>query len=146
MDAPAASLNPSDYLMKTSYKLVAAGIVVGAATVHLLNTGYADWNSGADMAYVMGLIYMFFSKEQTEDERVQLLKLKAICVAFFNGWAVTGIVRFIVYLQDRSVPPRTMSAYDAMFVTLVIALGLFHYWRWQDGREDKGASEDVAKR
>lgn len=137
MDVPAAMPNRTDHPMKSSYKLVAAGMVVAAATVHLLNTGYTDWNAGADMAYVMGLIYLFFSKEQTEDERVQLLKLKAICVAFFNGWAVTGIVRFGVYLQDRSTPPRTMSAYDAMFLTLVIALALFHWWRWQDGRAER---------
>jgi hypothetical protein len=124
--------------MKTSHKLFAAGLIVIVAAVHLLNTGYADWNAGADMVYVMGLIYLFFSKEKIEDERVKHLKLKAICVAFFNGWAVTGIVRFIVYLQDRSVPPRTMSAYDAMFVTLVIALGLFHTWQWRDGRATAG--------
>lgn len=123
--------------MKTSYKIIAALLIVAAAATHLLNTGYADWNSGADMVYVMGLIYLFFSKEKIEDERVQLLKLKAICVAFFNGWAITGLVRFVVYLQDRSTPPRTMSAYDVMLVTLVIAFGLFHFWRWQDGRVAK---------
>ena len=123
--------------MKTYVKVIAASLIVVAASVHLLHTGYADWNAGADLAYVMGLIYLFFSKEQVEDERVQHLKLKAICVAFFNGWAITGVVRFMVYLQDRSKPPATMSAYDAMFLTLVIALGLFHYWRWQDGRSLK---------
>ncbi|HEX2861693.1 MAG TPA: hypothetical protein VHN79_08635 [Lacunisphaera sp.] len=122
--------------MKSSHKLFAALLIMAVATIHLLNTGYADWNSGADMVYVMGLTYLFFSKEGIEDERVQILKLKAIGLAFFNGWAVTGIVRFVVYLQDRSVPPRTMSAYDVMFVTLLIALALFHWWRWQDGRAD----------
>lgn len=123
--------------MKTSIKLSAALLIVAAATVHLFNTGYRDWNAGADMAYVMGLLYLFFSKEKIEDERVQLLKLKAICIAFFNGWAVTGAVRFVVYLQDRSTPPRTMSAYDVMFVTLIIALACFHFWRWQDGRAER---------
>jgi hypothetical protein len=126
--------------MKTSYKIVAALFIVIVASVHLLNTGYADWNSGADMVYVMGLMYLFFSKERIEDERVQMLKLRALCVAFFNAWAITGIVRFGVYLQDRSVPPQTMSAYDVLFVTLIIALGLFHYWRWQDGRAGNAAS------
>jgi hypothetical protein len=92
------------------------------------------------MVYVMGLMYLFFSKERIEDERVQMLKLRALCVAFFNAWAITGIVRFGVYLQDRSVPPQTMSAYDVLFVTLIIALGLFHYWRWQDGRAGNAAS------
>ena len=125
--------------MKTSYKIgLALGVII-IAIVHLFNSGYRDWNAGADMAYVMGMIALFFSKEPVEDERVRLLKLKAICVAFFHAWALTGIVRFAVYLQDRSVTPRTMSAYDSMFVTLVIALGLFHYWRWQDGREKPSA-------
>lgn len=121
--------------MKASYKIAAVLMIVAIAAIHLLNTGYRDWNAGPDTIYVMGLLYLFFSKESVEDERVQLLKLKAIGVAFFNAWAITSVVRFGVYLQDRSTPPRTMSAYDVMFVALVIALGLFHYWRWQDGRQ-----------
>jgi len=125
--------------MKTSYKLAAALLIVVVAAVHLLSSGYRDWNSGPDLIYVMGLIYLFFSKETIEDERVQLLKLKAIGIAFFNAWAITGVVRFGVYLQDRSTPPRTMSAYDVMFVTLALALALFNFWRWQDGRSQPEA-------
>lgn len=120
--------------MKTSYKLAATLLIVAGAVFHLLNSSYRDWNSGPDVIYVMGLIYLFFSKETIEDERVQLLKLKSIGIAFFNAWAITGVVRFGVYQQDRSTPPQTMSAYDVMFVALVIALALFHFWRWQDGR------------
>ncbi len=123
--------------MKTSYKLAAALLIVAGAVVHLLNSSYRDWSSGPDVIYVMGLIYLFFSKETIDDERVQLLKLKSIGIAFFYAWAITGVVRFWVYQQDRSRPPQTMSAYDVMFVALVIALALFHFWRWQDSRGAK---------
>lgn len=117
-------------------KIKIAGVVgiALAAGAHLLNNGYADWNAGADTAYVLVLLLLFFSRETADDERVQELKLKALTVGFFSGWAVVGAARFAVYLQDRHVAPRTMSAYDAMFVMLLIAHALFRFWRFQDGR------------
>jgi hypothetical protein len=115
--------------------------VLIAACTHLLNTGYDDWNAGADTAYVLLLLWLFFSKERIEDERVRELKLKAMFIAFAAGWAVAGALRFMSYLQDRSVPPRTLSAYDVMFAMLIIAHALFQYWRYQDGRQSETATQ-----
>ena len=120
--------------LPTKIKLAGVVVVAVAALVHLWNTGYRDWSAGADTAYVLVLLLLFFSRETANDERVQALKLKALTIGFFAGWAIVGAVRFGVYLQDRSVPPRTMSAYDAMFAMLLIAHALFHFWRFQDGR------------
>ena len=120
--------------LPSKVKAVGVAVVVLAAGVHLLNSGYRDWNAGADTAYVLALLLLFFSKETHDDERVQELKLKAVTIGFFVGWVVVGAVRFGVYLQNRSVTPRTMSAYDAMLVMLLIAHALFHFWRYQDGR------------
>lgn len=125
--------------MTSKAKLIAVALIVALAAIHLLNTGYRDWNAGADTAYVMGLLFLFFAREKPDDERVQSLKLRAMFVAFMVGWAVTGAIRFAVYLQDRSVAPKTMSAFDAMFVILVVGHGLFQYWRFQDGRENDDA-------
>ena len=47
--------------------------------------------------------------------------------------APTGALRFASYLQDRAAVPRTISAYDVMFIVLVAANALFHYWRHADG-------------
>jgi hypothetical protein len=105
-----------------------------AAAIHLLNTGYADWSAGADTFYVMVLLILFFAPERIDDERVQELKLRSLTVAFAFGWATAGALRFASYLQDRDAVPRTISAYDAMFVVLLAANALFHFWRYADGR------------
>lgn len=122
-------------MIPTKLKLIGSLLVCIVAVVHLLNTGYRDWNSGADTAYVLGLLFLFFTRERIEDERVRALKLKALTVAFVAGWAVVGTIRFAIYLDDRAVIPPSPSAYDAMFLMLVIAHALFHWWRFQDGRD-----------
>ena len=118
----------------TRFKPTAAAVVVIAASIHLHNTGYRDWSSGADLAYVFALVLLFFSRETEQDERVQDLKLKAVMVGCFTGWATTGIVRFVDYLRVRPAIPTTMSAYDLLFIILLISIGCFHFWRWRDGR------------
>lgn len=127
-------LNPVFRFPGSRWKLPLAGAIAVAAAVHLLNTGYADWNAGADTAYVLGLLWLFFSRETIDDERVRELKLKSLWIAFYVGWAVTGVVRFSVYLQDRFTIPRTMSAYDVLFVMLLLAHASFHILRHRDGR------------
>ena len=122
-------------------------MAVGIATgVHLLNTGDRDWNAGAAAAHVAALLLLFFAKETIEDERVRDLKLKALAVAFFAGWAVNGAIRFAVYLRDRFAIPRTMSAYDARLVMLIIAHALFHFCRFQDGPPDGMNAGDESRR
>ena len=122
-------------LLPASAKAVIALLVTLAAVVHLLNSGYADWRAGADTFYVMVLLFVFFSREQTDDERVRELKLRALMVAFVSGWAFAGAVRFASYLQDRQAVPKVPSAYDAMFVMLVVANGLYLLWHHRDGRD-----------
>ncbi len=121
-------------MIPAKFKLLGFIIILLAAAAHLLNTGYRDWSSGADTAYVLGLLFLFFARDKIEDERVQSLKLKALTVAFCAGWAVVGTIRFILYLDARPVTPPSVSAYDAMILMLVIAHALFHWWRFQDGR------------
>jgi hypothetical protein len=120
--------------ISTRTRIIAFAAVVCTAAVHLFNSGYADWSSGADTAYVMGLLVLFFAGESTDDERIRSLKLKAIYVAFFNGWAVVGAIRFVSYLNTEVGPPRSPSAYDAMFIILAVAFLLFQYWRFRDGQ------------
>jgi len=86
-----------------------------------------------------GLMMIFFAKERIEDERVQQLKMKAMFSAMSSGIGVTFIAyktAFMV-LRGPSVGRPEMSAYEFLAGVLVIALALFHYWRWQDGRTDK---------
>lgn len=126
--------------MKTTYKIIAGLLIVAAAIVHLLNTGYRDWDSGGNTAYVLGLLFLFFWKERMEDERVRELKLKALTVAFAIGYAVTFGSKLALSFKGKGDIPRSLSAYDLMFVMLVAAHALFYYWRWQDGRTIKSES------
>lgn len=120
-------------------KAVAVVAVALLAPVHLSNSGYEDWHSGADTAYVLALLLLFRAKEPVEDERVQALRLRALSLAFFGGWVLAGVGRFAVYLQNTEVSPRTMSAYDVMFAMLLLAHALFRWWRFQDGRVEEPA-------
>ena len=121
-------------LLPASAKAAIVLLVTLGAVVHLMNSGYADWRAGADTFYVMVLLFVFFSRERDDDERVQELKLRALMVAFVSGWAFAGGFRFASYLQDRQAVPKVPSAYDAMFVMLVVANGLYLLWHHRDGR------------
>lgn len=98
--------------MKTTYKIIAGLLIVAAAIVHLLNTGYRDWDSGGNTAYVLGLLFLFFWKERMEDERVRELKLKALTVAFAIGYAVTFGSKLALSFKGKGDIPRSLSAYD----------------------------------
>jgi carbon starvation protein CstA len=76
---------------------------------------------------------LFFLPERIDDERVRSLKLKAVSFAFGSGFLLLAWVeRFAVNLFKH-----TLTVYDFIAFVTGIALGLFHYWRWQDGRAEK---------
>ena len=122
-------------LLPATAKAAIVVLVTLGAAVHLMGSGYADWRAGADTFYVMVLLFVFFSRERDDDERVRELKLRALMVAFVTGWAFAGAFRFASYLQDRQAVPKVPSAYDAMFVMLVVANGLYLLWHHRDGRD-----------
>jgi len=96
----------------------------------------ATW-SGASVMIAGCLLGAFLRREKIEDERVEHLKLKAIrsgltlaaIVVFLQAWAVKVLSR------DRAAV-HYLSAFDLLIIAMVVALSLFHYWRWQDGRAD----------
>jgi hypothetical protein len=120
--------------MKTHHKLIAAPLVIAAAVVQFLVLGYADWHHGGSAPYVGGLLFLYFSREEIEDERVRALKLQALTVAFVAGFGAAVLAKLLVAARLVSSLPRVISAFDFMFVMLVVAFGLYHFWRWQDGR------------
>lgn len=79
----------------------------------------------------------FVAKERVDDERVQQLKMKAMFTAMSSGFVVTFVAHHYLYVFMRgtlnSLPP-TMTAWEFLACILLIALGLFHDWRWQDGK------------
>lgn len=91
----------------------------------------------------IGLMMIFFAKERIDDERVQQLKMKAMFTAMSSGIMFTFLAHHYVsrvlggWRGDENASIPTMSAWEFLAGILLIALGLFHYWRWQDGRADR---------
>lgn len=91
-------------------------------------------------AIAAGLMMLFFSQESINDERVQDLKLKAVNAAFSVSFTFTLILNWFLN-RDFDVTRdyagatggyRSISAFDLIILTMIIALALFHYWRALD--------------
>ncbi len=120
-------------------------VIVGAPALHLLIPGAFWLRTSAALAG--GLMMIFFSREGIHDERVQDLKLKAINGAFSVSFTLTLIVNWFLN-RDFDVTRdfdgttgtwRSITALDLIILTMVIALGLFHYWRMQDSESAHAA-------
>lgn len=86
----------------------------------------------------LGLTLYFFSRERVEDERVRELKMKALFTAISASFGLM-LVTHLNYLdflaaERASRGPSILSAPEFLAIMLLLATGLFHYWRWQDGR------------
>jgi hypothetical protein len=103
-----------------------------------------DWQL-FQTALGFGLMMQFFAKERINDERVEQLKMKALFWAMSSGLGFGIIVQYYLYLIFPALrlnpgnPYQPLSVYEFLSVVFLIALGLFHYWRWQDGRVSPAA-------
>ena len=122
-----------------------AVVVVGAPLLHYAVPG-ATWIR-TSAAIAGGLMMLFFAREAIDDERVRDLKLRAVASAFSVSFALTLIVNWFL---NRDFDPRrdfdgvhgvlrSISAFDLIAMTMIVALALFHLWRWQDGRTPQPA-------
>ncbi len=86
-----------------------------------------------------GLMMIFFAPERINDERVQQLKMKAMFAAMSSGIGLTLMVFNTAFrvLRGVSASRPDMSAFEFLAGVRLIALALFHYWRWQDGRAER---------
>jgi len=88
----------------------------------------------------IGLMMIFFAKERIDDERVQQLKMKAMFAAMSSGIMFTFLAHHYASRVlaggwgDANASIPAMSVWEFLAGILLIALGLFHYWRWQDAR------------
>lgn len=91
--------------------------------------------SGASVLIATCLMIAFFSPERDQDERVEQLKLKAVRLSLaLSAIAVFGHALVLKLASGRRIDLHYLSAFDLLIIAMVFALGLFHYWRWQDGR------------
>ena len=133
----------------TTKRLGLLCVLVLAPVVQFAVPG-AFWGRTAAVV-AAGLMMIFFSREPTNDERVQDLKLKAINAAFSVSFSLTLIVNWLLNrdfainsdFEGRAGTWRSISAFELIILTMVVALALFHYWRFQDS-ESAGDADDVA--
>jgi hypothetical protein len=122
----------------TTKRLGAAIVVVLAPALHVAIPGPSWIRTSAAVA--AGLMMIFFSRERIHDERVQDLKFKALNAAFPVSFTLTLIVNWFLNrdfdarrdFDGVTGTLRSISAFDLIVLTMVVALALFHYWRFQD--------------
>ncbi len=122
----------------TTKRLGALLVVVLAPSLHYAIPG-ASWIR-TSAAIAAGLMLVFFSKEPIHDERVQDLKLKAVSGAFSVSFTLTLILNWFLNREfditrdfnGATMSWRSISAFDLIILTMVVALALFHYWRLRD--------------
>lgn len=125
---------------KHDLKYLYLTLAVTTAAGSLYNADFR-W-SGASVLIATCLMVAFFSREKEQDERVEQLKLKAVRLALpLSAFAVFGHALLLKLTSGGRTGLRYLSAFDLLIIAMVIALGLYHYWRWQDGRAAKADPE-----
>lgn len=118
-------------LMGAIYLLVAA---MGYLFISAFSWSLTSW------VMVAGLFMLLFAPERIDDERVRQLKLRAITWGYAGGLLGLGFYEVIGKSFSLLNLPQ-LSAFDSLLMTTVVALLLFHYWRWRDGRQGGGGPQ-----
>ena len=106
-----------------------------AAAAGYFYVPHANWPA-CSLLVAACLLVAFLGKEKIEDERVEHLKLKAIKAAFAGAFVLVFLYTWLIAtIRQEGWRSHFLSAYDLIILVMLIALGLFHYWRWQDGKE-----------
>jgi CDP-diglyceride synthetase len=77
-----------------------------------------------------GLVFIFFSKEKTDDERIHQMKFQALTWAVPIGLFATHLINYWFLGKSEynsSSIMDSISAYHALLLILLLAFGLFHY-------------------
>ena len=130
----------------TTKRLGVAVVLIAAPLLHFVVPGAFWGRTSATLAG--GLMMVFFSREAIHDERVDLLKLRAVSAAFSVSFTATLILNWLLN-RDFDITRdftgtawRSISAFDLIIVTMAAALALFHYWRHVDGYVESAAEKN----
>ncbi len=92
--------------------------------MHLI-TGLSCW----------GLIFIFFSKEKIDDERIQQLKFQALTWAFPTGMFITHLINYFFLSPpepDSDKLIQSLSAYESLLIILLLAVGVFYVLKYRN--------------
>lgn len=128
------SQNPFPYSYWTKILgllIIIAGIVSFFLQYH--KKGVYDFNELA-VGLSWGLLFIFFSKEKTDDEMIRSLKFKALATALIVAFSITHLYNYL-FLNWRFEREKDMilsiSAYQFFALALLIATGYFYYLKHQ---------------
>jgi hypothetical protein len=77
-----------------------------------------------------GLVFLFFSKEKIDDERIHHLKFQALTWALPMGLLITHLINyFVLRLPEPNSGQlvQSLSAYQALVIILLLAFGAFYF-------------------
>jgi hypothetical protein len=119
---------PYSYWLKIlGLAIIAAGIISFFLQHH--RKGFFDFNELA-VGLSWGLVFIFFSKEKTDDEMMHGLKFKALARATMLAFFATHLYNYIFLnwnFDKQHDIILSISAYQFLAVTLLIATGYFYY-------------------
>lgn len=126
--------NPFPYSYWT--KILGVAIIIAGILSFFLQhhkKGVYDFNELA-VGLSWGLVFIFFSREKTDDEMVRSLKFKALAIAIIVAFSITHLYNYL-FLNWRLERPDdiilSISAYQFLALTLMIATGYFYYLKRQ---------------
>ncbi|GEP96158.1 hypothetical protein [Chitinophaga cymbidii] len=126
--------NPFPYSWWT--KILGLLIITGGIISFFLQhqkKGIFDFNElAAGLSW--GLVFIFFSRERTDDEMIRSLKFKALARALIVAFSITHLYNYLFLnwrLKREHDILLSISAYQFLALTLLIATGYFYYLKHQ---------------
>lgn len=93
--------------------------------------GIFDFNELA-IGACFGFLFIFFSREKTDDEMIHELKYKALARSVIVTFFLTHLYNYIFLnwtFKRGSDIIMSISAYQFLAITLIIATGIFYFQR-----------------
>ncbi len=121
-----------------SYKMKIVGTLLICWGIYAFFSKYRQYNL-ADLnlltsLWCWGLVFIFFSKEKIDDERVHQVKFQALTWAVPTGLFITHLINYFFLSQDEPHSGKligSISAYQSLVIILLLAFGLFHYLKYK---------------
>jgi hypothetical protein len=79
-------------------------------------------------------VFIFFSKEKADDEMIRSLKFKALATVVIVAFSITHLYNYLFLnwrLKRENDIILSISAYQFLALTLIIARGYFYYLKHQ---------------
>lgn len=122
-----------------SYRMKVVGVLLIIWGIYSFSSKYwqfdiIDLNLLSSL-FCWGLVFIFFSKEKIDDERVHQAKFQALAWSVPLGLFVTHLINYFLLSKpepDSQTLIDSISAYHSLALILLLALGVFHYLKFKN--------------